>query len=165
MTLKNADDLIHQLETSLVQQCANALNDNDIRALVKDVFSLDELESMLERELDGLIGVGVGYQGSEVIASDRTNPAYEKGIAVNCNFSFLVILAVPVDSVLSQRVSATTLLTVLRKGILGSQIAASAREQRRWMFVQERPETAQSTPTMLYYTQVWRVNLPVVGSQ
>lgn len=162
--IRDSDKQIELLEGNLIDRCVDALNANEIAAVVDGVFSLDQLEGMMEDDLDGRIGVGIGYLGCKV-AEQRPNPTGDQRIVNMVEYLFTCVLAVPVDGILSQRLSATNLLTVLRKGILGKPVEVSRGNQRPWQFVQEKPEVDESTPTMLYYTQVWRLLMPVVGTK
>lgn len=165
-SIRDSDWQIELLEDHLKGLCLQALNDNEISAVVDGVFSLDQLESLMESDLNGSIGVGIGYQGCQPVGESRGNPVPDPHVSLMNQMLFMVLLAVPVDAVVSQRLSATRLLTVLRKGILGKQVDIGKNgrgTQRPWEFVQEKPEIDESTKTMLYYTQVWRLSMPLVA--
>lgn len=154
--------LLERLEKDLIEKACTALDGAQIAAQVLGVFSLDELESKNEKELGGLLAVGVGYLGCRSTTTQE-NTAQSQGRAMN-EYRFMILFAAPVDDQLSQRVYATTLLSTLRRGVLGSHIRDDAtRTQRTWQFVEEQPVINESTRTMLYYTQVWRVALPAVA--
>lgn len=159
------DDIaqIERLENDLKQRCVDALNDNGVEGLVDGVYSIDHLESLLETDLNGRIGIGVSYMGTVLSDAVRGNPNSDPRVVSMAEFNFTVILAVPCDQALTQRFNATTLLAVLRFGILGKSVEVSIGSQRAWQFIQEKPEVEPSTPTMLYYTQVWRLTMPVKG--
>src|SRR5690606_25673510 len=132
-----------------------------IAAQVYGVFSIDDLESKSEKELGSLLAVGAGYLGCRA-TTVQENTAQSQGRAM-MEYRFMYLFAAPVDDQLSQRVYATTLLTTLRRGVLGSPIKdEGSRTQRTWQFVEEQPVINESTRKMLYYTQVWRVLLPAL---
>lgn len=155
-------DVLDRLEKDLIQKAVDALTAAEVASVVYGVFSLDELERKQAEELEGRMAVGVGYQGCK--AMTLKDNAAQGNTAVGTEFFFLVMFAVPVDEVLSQRRTASQILSILRRGIVGSPIVDSARTQRTWTFVQEKPEVEDSTETMLYYTQVWRIVLPTKGN-
>ena len=167
-TILNLDnDMIERMEGDLAQKCAAAFQGASIEAAVHGVFSLDDLEKKQESDLCGGIGIGVGYTGAEPTHLD-TNPKAQlnvsRGEAVkSLDFHFVVILAVPKDNECAERYSATKLLTLLRRTIMGSNVDGD-RVQRTWAFVREAPDISASTKSMLYYSQVWRVALPNVGN-
>lgn len=164
VSIRDADNQIELLENQLIEHCVTALENKRVAAIVDGVFSLDSLEQKLETDLNGRIGVGVAYQGCKAISPEEGNASGDPHRAILNENLFVVILAVPTDQVATQRLDATELLTVLRKGILGKKVELSRGNQRTWGFVQEKPEIADSTPTMLYYSQVWRLLLPVIGN-
>lgn len=154
--------LLDRLEQDLMDKACLALKDADISAHVLGVFSIDDLESKTEQALGGLLAVGVGYLGCRSVGTQE-NTAQSQGRGMN-EYRFMCLFAAPVDDQLSQRIYATTLLSVLRRGVLGSHIKDEAtRTQRTWQFVEEQPVINESTRSMLYYTQVWRVSLPTVA--
>lgn len=154
--------LLERLEQDLIDKACLALEGAEIGAHVLGVFSIDDLESKTEQQLGGLMAVGVGYLGCRA-TSAQENTAQSQGRAMT-EYRFMCVFAAPVDDQLSQKVYATTLLSILRRGVLGSHIKDDAtRTQRTWQFVEEQPVINESTRTMLYYTQVWRVVLPAVA--
>lgn len=154
--------LLDRLEQDLIDKSCLALDGASINAQVLGVFSIDDLESRTEKSLGGLLAVGVGYLGCRAVTTQE-NTAQSQGRGMN-EYRFMCLFAAPVDDQLSQRVYATTLLSVLRRGVLGSHIKDEAtRTQRTWQFVEEQPVINESTRSMLYYTQVWRVLLPTVA--
>lgn len=156
-------EVLKRLEDDLINKCAKALNDAAYYSVVHGVFSLDDLENKTEKDLDGKLAVGVGYSGCTPTAVN-VNPT-QGNVANMLEYTYTIMFAVPVDALCSQRYSASKILTVLRRSILGSQVESRERTQRTWSFVRERPEIAESSGTMLYYTQVWRLLMPVTSNQ
>lgn len=160
-TLKLIEDpaLLERLEEDLLDKAEVALNASDIRSRVLGIFSIDDLEAKTEDELQGLLAVGVGYLGSRA-TTVQGNTAQSQGRAM-IEYRYMIVFAAPVDDQQSQRPYASTLLTVLRRGVLGSRITdPKSPTQRTWEFVEEQPVISESSRTMLYYTQVWRLLLP-----
>ncbi len=158
-------DMVERMELDLIAKATSAFTAADVAAGVFGVFSLDDLEHKTEAELCQKIALGVGYTGAEprdnAKAALGTAPG---GSAVKViDFMFAVILAVPHGDYCQERYSATKLMTVLRRGILGSSVSGDS-TNRTWSFVKEFPNISNSTDTMLYYTQVWRVDLPVTSA-
>lgn len=154
-------DLLDRLETDLINKAVAAFNEYNVMGAVFGVFDVDELEQKSERDLQGRIGVGVGYVGCEPIGTSRSTG--QNNVSSVTAHNFTIFFAAPISPTVNQRKLATRMLTVLRRAILGSAVASveGVREtQRRWELVRERPEITASTETMLYYTQVWRVDLP-----
>lgn len=160
--LADSDDLLEILENDLKAKITAVLTSSSISASVHGVFSLDDLEKKTESEMCGGIGIGVGYQGCVPTTNHpaQNNPAPGANVVKTGDFLFVVLLAAPVDQLCTQRITALKLLTLLRSGIIGKQLTLG-REQRTWAFVQEKPEVDESTETVLYYTQVWRLVLPI----
>lgn len=161
------DDMIEVLELDLSTKAAAAFAAADIESNVFGVFSLDDLENKLENELQGRIAVGVSYKNCappEIDKNPKAGAAPGQGIAAKMlSYEFLVVLAVPTGAECTERYNATKLLTVLRRRIHGAPIAADA-GSRPWNFLLEKPNPEASTATMLYYSQVWQVALPLVGA-
>ena len=155
---------IERMEADLRNKCADAFARYGLSNNVHGVFSLDDLEKKLESDLCQHIGVGVGYLKVEAQTdSDTLNPG--GGVATKMlHYFFTVILAVPTGEECSERHDATKVLTALRFDIMGSVVAGDA-TNRSWMFVHELPVTEQSSDTMLYYSQVWRLAMPNVGNR
>lgn len=162
------DDMIEAMEKDLQSKAMTAYQTASLSPTVFGVFSLDQLEEHTESELCGKLAVGVGYAGAEPTAVD-SNPKAPLNVGSNnavktVDFLFTIILAVPTGAECAERYSATKLLTILRKGILGSTIAGDS-TNRTWAFVKEAPNVSESTDTMLYYSQLWRAALPIVGQR
>lgn len=155
--------MIERMENDLVGKVRESLMSvPDIDLNVNGVFSLDHLEALRESDLCNGIGVGVAYLSAEPRAPAPGN--VDHGVAVrNLEFSFIIVLAVPTEESCGVRHNATQLLSLLRMSIMGSAVAGD-RVQRTWEFVRERPEISDSTKTLLYYSQVWRVNIPNIGN-
>lgn len=160
--------MIERMEEDLKDKAQAAFTRYGLTQNVHGVFSLDDLENKLETDLCRHIGVGVGYLKAEPTArtTDPKAPLnVDRGVATKMlDYFFSVILAVPTGSECSERHMATKVLTALRLDILGSEVSGD-RIQRGWAFVHELPVPEQSTDTMLYYSQVWRVAMPTVGNR
>lgn len=165
--LLNLDDtMIERMEADLVSKVQAAYNAAGVEVAVYGVFSLDDLEKKQESELCGAIGIGVGYLGAEPTGVD-TNPKaalnVSRGEAMKAlDFMYMIILAVPTNGC-DERFPATKLLTIMRRKIMGSTISGDE-VNRTWAFVKEGPQISESSDTMLYYSQVWRVALPQTGN-
>lgn len=167
MALLNKDDeMIQRMEVDLASKASEAFVAADVNALVHGVFSLDDLEDKLESQLQRKVGIGVAYSGCAPVEIDfnpRSSAAPGQGTAARMlAYRFLVVLAVPTEKGCLERYNGTKLLTVLRNRIHGSTVDGDA-VARRWNFQKEEPNVGASTETMLYYSQVWQVALPVVG--
>lgn len=154
------DEMLVYMEEDLVDKCRLALVNNEIKARVAGVFSLDDLEDKESAELEGKIAVGVGYHSAQAI--DGKVHAGPAGVSI-VEYNFMVLLAVPTeggsDIADKQRYSATRLLSILRRGVAG-KIVAGDRASRTWTFVSEAPRIPESTDSVQYYSQVWRLVLP-----
>lgn len=161
------DDMIEQLELDLASKAAAAFAAANVESSVFGVFSLDDLEAKQENELQQRIAIGVAYSRCappEIDANPKGSAAPGQGTAARMiGYEFLVVLAVPTGPDCAERYNGTKLLTVLRRRIHGASIAVDA-ASRRWNFQQEKANPEASTATMLYYTQVWQVALPLVGA-
>lgn len=161
--LKDDPDQLARLEKDLIDKACAALNEAEVNSMVYGVFSIDDLETKAEKDLDGRLAVGVGYQGCAPKGS-HNNPTQGNVGGIN-EVLFMIMFAAPSDEVCSQRYSATKIMTILRRSIAGSAVPSDERTQRCWNFVREKPEIAESTPTMLYYTQLWRIETPLIGNK
>lgn len=164
MSLNKDPDMILTMENDLKQKVQFAIDSNpSMRMVVHGVFSIEDLEQKLESDLGGTIGVGIQYVGCERSKSEA--PVVGRNDAVcSVTFSFAIVLAVPATEFSEERINAGSLLTILRSSVLGTAIADDS-GQRVWSFVRELAEPSASTPTMLYYSQVWQVMLPIVSNQ
>lgn len=166
--------LIEVLEKDLIDKAFVALTDADIGADLYGVFSLDDLDRRTEAELNGDVALGVAYSNT-TNTSVREN-ASDKQVDMLA-YQFLIVVACPTSDDGAGRVPGTRVLTALRQkiktaivgdtevpqGFPGQVVGlrkALGSTQRRWQFVQEVAQVEESTPTMLYYTQVWRLLLP-----
>jgi len=158
--------MVERMEADLGAKASAAYTAAGISPAILGVFSLDDLEKKLESDLCGKLAVGVGYAGAEptAVVSNPKAPLNvgSSNAAKTVDFIFTVILAVPTGPECTERHSATKLLTILRLGILGSTVSGD-NTNRTWAFVRESPNITESTETMLYYSQVWRVAMPIVG--
>jgi len=170
--LNKRRDMLAVLEQDLIQKISAAVGAAGMQGHVHGVFSLDDLENKTDASLCGGIAFGVGYLGTKPSSEGAPQLNVNKGNAVqSCDVMFTVLVAAPIDDLCTQRVTGMQLLTVLRQGILGSPVVEEpgtepGRNQatRTWVFVNEKPEVGESTATMLYYTQVWRLVLPMTGN-
>lgn len=160
--LNSDDEMIERMELDLIAKAREAFFLANAVANVQGVYSLEDLERMNEEDLCKKVGVGVGYVGSETFSSYDAplNVAPGGPASKMLNFLFGVILAVPYGEGCQSRHSATKLLTILRRTILGSTVSGDS-TNRTWAFVKEAPNVGESTETMLYYSQVWRLAMPV----
>lgn len=157
--------MIERMEVDLATKAEAAYTSAGLSPVVFGVFSLDDLEKKSEADLCQKLAVGVGYAGAEPTVAQNLRDNLNVGssnAAKTVDFIFTIILAVPTGAECSERYSATKLLTILRMGILGSSVSGDI-TNRTWAFVKESPNVQESTDTMLYYSQVWRVAMQVVG--
>jgi len=163
-TLAQDEELIKRLENDLVQKVTRSINSHPTMSMrAFGVFSLDQLEDLLETDLGGNIGVGVAYFGAQAVTKDRPLNPDRSSAVKTLSFTFVVALAVPAKPETEERHDATTMLTVIRNAILGKPVEGD-RIQRTWDFVREGPEISASTDTMLYYSQVWQVAMQAIGT-
>lgn len=168
MMLAKDPRVIQRLEQDLTNKCRAILQESDLSSNVHGVFSLDDLEKKTQNELGSAIGVGVGFSGREVNknsdpkTSNDMRSQVRGNVAAIADYNFIVILAVPTDEVCSIRFDATTILTLLATGIVGSS-AEDARARGCWEFIKDGPEVGESTNTCLYYSQHWRVRLSLTN--
>lgn len=162
--LHDNPELLEILEADLRNKIVYLMNKNSLSSVVDGVFSLDDLENKTHDSIAmGMLAFGVAYQGCQPVneaEAKRSNVDHGSGAQMGF-FHFSVIIAARVDAMCSQRTTASRILTILRRGILQSEIPLGNRGTRTWGFVQERPEIADSTKEMLYYSQVWRICLPM----
>lgn len=159
------DDMLQYMEQDLMDKAHAAYEAAGVSSYVQGIFSLDDMEQKTLSELESKIGVGVGYHSADSLSRNMTgNPQDARGPVDFVAYNFLILIAIPVDNGDLERYSATKLLTVLRKGVAGKTIAGD-RASRTWMFVNEAPRIAESSDTVMYYAQVWRVALPNVATQ
>lgn len=160
------DDMIERMELDLSTKAAAAFEAAGVGSVVHGVFSLDDLENKTENDLGRKIAVGVSYfRAGPLEITDNPKSSATAGQSTSVKlvaYDFMVLLAVPTGEECLERYNATKLLTVLRRSIHGSIIDGDG-ASRRWNFQTEKPVTDQSTETMLYYSQLWQVALPLVG--
>lgn len=159
--LNQDDDMIERMETDLKAKAAESFVDAGQAANVCGVYSLEDLAELNENDLCRKVAVGVGYAGADPFDSKAPGPSAPGGGTVRqVEFTFHVILAVPNDC--GQRYLGTKLLSVLRRRILGKTCDGDI-TNRAWSFVKEFPDITNSDNKMLYYSQVWRIALPIIG--
>lgn len=166
--LQNRIDLLEALETDLIEKAQAGFDLASVTSDVYGIFSLEELENKVLNELDKRVAVGVGYLAATPVAIDF-KPGVTRNSAVSAPpemiaFNFEVVLVVPSGVGCVDRHSSSKLLTVLRRTISGTPIAGDA-GNRKWSFVREFPRPAESTDTMLLFSQVWQVALSSSSSQ
>jgi len=166
LRLNADDDMLSRMEQDLVDKVQLAVTAAGIAQTVYGVFSIDDLENKTETDLCQKIGVGVAYAGAEPTRI-TTNPKDHLNVAggqaaKTIDYIFQIILAVPTGKTCDERAKAAKLLTVLRRRILGTHISGDL-ANRTWAFAREGPNIPESTDTMLYYAQVWRVAVITVG--
>ena len=157
-------DMIERMEKDLTDKVVEAFSSEGVEGGIYGVFSLDHLEGLTEQDLCRKIAVGVQYTGVELYSGVKAplNTAPGGNSAVTLDLKFLIVLGVPTGPDCQERFSATKLLTLLRRDILGSTVSGD-RTNRTWAFVKEAPNVDVSSDTMLYYSQAWRVS--VVSNQ
>lgn len=163
MTMLNTDnDMLERMELSLVSHIGAAIIQASLQAGVFGVFSLDELEDKTVSDLCGKVAVGVAYAGAEPPDSKPHMSSAPGGDTVKIvDYMFHVILAVPTGKGCTERYSATKLLTILRRGING-KICDGDAANRTWTFVKEFPNVEASTTEALFFSQVWKLRIPLV---
>lgn len=163
---QNDPDHIATMEADLTQKATAAFTAANVSHLAEGVFDLDDLERKMANSVGG-IGVGIAYNGRrwvdlEIDFKTGRSPTVDGSPAAKMlAYSFLLVLAVPTGQDCEERYNATKLLAVLSRSIHGSPLADD-QTARRWNFISEQPHPDQSTDTMLYYTQVWQANLPLL---
>lgn len=165
--IANGDDMLQVLEQDLKNKITNAIRSRNLLAIVDGVFDIDELEQRMENSIaTGRIAFGISYQGmatgQDTEHGARHNVDHGQGVGFG-HFVFAIIMAARIDATCVQRLGAHRILTILRKEINQStvQVGRRAEAVRTWMLVQEKPETSQSSSDMLYYSQVFRITLPL----
>ena len=174
--LYNLDDMLERMNKRLQSLAKAAYEAADIKTKVYGVFSLDDLETQMKGQLtQGTMGIGVSYEGAQ--RSDQitntSNATMRPGAGrASIDFYFLIVLAVRSDDCCEGKFNGTALLQILRRGIFSQHVVDPDAQEgirpelnRQWDFVKEGPETSASGPTMIYYSQVWRANVPVTGNQ
>lgn len=150
----------------MIDKATKALNEADVAHLAVGVFNLDGLEEALQGELSQRVAIGVAYAKAAPVEIDFNR---QQGISPSragggrtYGFEFLVMLATPVSSGSCGRHSGTKLLTVLRNAIQGTPVSTDD-IQRTWALTTEGPRPDASSDTLLYYAQVWQINLPILS--
>jgi len=164
--LTQEDDCLEQLENFLKDRVVEAMRNGDLSSSVHGAFSIDDLE----KQDPGAIGLGkvlfgVVYVGCN--AAEAKEPKLSDGGngAQFTAFHFKIIVGGRVDTLCKQRQTHGRILTRLRKEIALTHVQYGRRPEmtRPWVFVNERPEIAESTEEMLYYSQTWSISLPLVS--
>jgi hypothetical protein len=164
--LLNLDpDMLERMETDLHTQAAAILQAQGIQVRSTGIYSLDEMETLTEASVGRDVCIGAGYEMAaplELEANAKTSASPgQAGAARMVGYYFSVIVAVPTEECCGTRFNGMQILTALRFGLHGSPVAGDA-AARRWNFQREKAETTASTATLLYYSQLWMVALPLI---
>jgi hypothetical protein len=159
--LQSDDDMVQAMELDLVSKIQAAYATAGLSANIAGVFSIDDLERMRVGDLCNLVGVGVAYNGAVPTPPEsHLNSAAPGGRTVKMiDFLFFVILVVPHGEQCTERYDATKLLTAIRRGVLGTTCSGDA-TNRTWSFVKEYPNVQESSGSVLYYSQIWKISIP-----
>jgi hypothetical protein len=153
-------NMIEVLETDLVNRVTAIAADADIDMGIQGVFSLDDLELLTTEDLCRHMAIGVSYLGAEDPAVG--GPTTQTNAATKGLFTFIVVLAIPVTKAGSDnRLDGSKMLSVLRQQLHGKPVQVESPVQPCWAFVKEAPQPSESNNTMLYYSQLWRLVLPI----
>lgn len=152
-------DMIEVLETDLRTKVIATAAEASIDIGVAGVFSLDDLEELTVADLCKKLACGVAYLGAEDLTPHSTTT--NSNAARMSNFNFIVVVAVPVSKAGSEnRLDGSKMLTVMRQRLQNAKVVDSLTDVR-WFFVKETPQPSESNNTILYYSQVWRIVLPI----
>lgn len=150
------DELLPELQSLVKQVPAFAVSGFS-------VFSVDDLAA--KTELQALPVVGVIYDGAlpkEPSRNVAIGVAQGSGSVAIVTLQFTVVIAVEYhyaghDDTKTQ---ASALLSDLRRTIFGY----TGVNTRPWRFVYERPEPEASGDGLVFYSQVWQTDIPVIGN-
>ncbi len=159
LLLHNNPNMVEVLEKDLIDKTTAIAASANIDIGIAGVFSLDDLEAMTVNDLCRKLACGISYLGAEdhapAAVTTNTNSARMS------DFNFIVVVAVPVTKAGSEnRLDGSKMLSVLRQQLQGTKVVDSKAEVR-WFFVKETPQPSESNNTILYYSQVWRIVLPI----
>lgn len=168
-TFTDDNEFLEIINAHLVECIVQATRKGNITSSVQGVFSLDELESKSENDImQGKVAFGVAYIGCEPRTRDesdgRSLPMHTNGVD-HVEFRFVVIIGCRADTTCSQRPLFQKILSMVRKEIFLSRLQVGRRAElvRPFTLVRERPEVQDSTQSVLYYSQVWSINLPLTS--
>jgi len=127
------------------------------------VFSVDDLAS--KTELQSLPVVGVVYDGAlpkEPARNVANGIAQASGSVAIVTLQFTVVIAVEYHYAGQDdtKPQATQLLKDLRATIFGYKGVNT----RPWRFMYERPEPEASGDGLVFYSQVWQTDIPIIGN-
>lgn len=164
--LTQQDDCLEQLENFLKDRIIEAMRNGNMSGVVHGAFSIDDLEKQDPSAIAlGKVLFGVVYVGCS--AAEANPPKLSDGGngAQFTAFQFKVVVGGRVDAMCKQRLMHGRILTRLRKEITLTHVQYGRRLEmtRPWVFIAERPEIAESTEEMLYYSQTWSISLPLVS--
>jgi hypothetical protein len=165
-------NMVEVMEADLVRRVTDLATVAQIDMGIHGVFSLDDLEAMTVGDLCKKIAIGIAYVGAE--DTKVTGPSLAAGTNANAaradvEFNFLIVLAVPVTRAGSDnRLDGSKMLSTIRQSLLGKTVQPPTSntpynpvQSGTWRYVKEQPQPSESTSDMLYYSQVWRVVLPI----
>lgn len=124
------------------------------------VFNLDDLKT--QSELQSLPVVGVTFDGASTgagnaaTATGKTSPT---ATLVVYQFSVILGLQYYFSGQDDTKPAGHNLLDDLREEIMGYQGV----NKRPWVWVGEKPEDDTSTDGLIFYSQVWRTSVPIIG--
>ena len=166
-------DMIEVMEKDLITKTQAAFSSTGDISQVMGVFSLDEVESIKLEDLCGKPLIAIGYKAG--LPQDGPRLRNNSTPAGFFEFDFGAILCMPVVSTgykskdasckATARYKATRLLTIMRMAYINTPVAATgstvAINPLVWGFVMEAPLPAESSEKFMYYTQVWRLTVPI----
>jgi hypothetical protein len=151
---------ITELEAELIELV------RQVPAFAASGFSVFDVDDLANRtELQALPIVGVIYDGAlpkETARNVATGIAQGAGSVSIVTLQFTVVIAVQYHYAGQDdtKPQATMLLKDLRNTILGYRGVNT----RPWRFVYERPEPEASGDGLVFYSQVWQTDVPVIGN-
>lgn len=128
------------------------------------IFDLSDMEQQVENSVT-FPAAGVMYEGAatDTNTNAATPAANRAGGAVLIDVQFSIIIALQYGYAgqgEDAKWPAFALLDDTRKKVLGFKGVNS----RPWRYVGEKPEIQASENGMVYYSQIWRTYVPVVGN-
>ncbi len=135
-------------------------------AFVESGFSVFDLDDAIAQgAMQQYPLLCVTYDGSFPLAraNEANGVASGAGSVVLGDFQFTVIIALQYNYAQQEdtKIQAISLLSALREMLLGYK---SSEFRRPWRWLGEKPEREQSEDGLVFYSQVWRTTVPVVGS-
>lgn len=163
--LNKDPEMIERMAVDLSEKAHAAMTAVGINPNVYSIFSLDELEQKTENDICESMALGVGWIRTATTAESggTNNGTASSSKSRMIEHFFGVIMAVPTNAACLATTTPTKLLATLMLGILGKEVANDP-SSRTWEFVRMDTVPNESSETMLYYQQVWRLAMPVVGN-